>query len=300
MSDDLVFVGGTGRSGTHIVAKLLGRHSRYRNIKTELRFHVDPGGFPDLLAGKVTLEEFVSKLWGFWWYRERRQGIRGVHKVVPRERFAEAVARFESAYPEDPVAACHRLFLEVTRPLAEEGGKPGLVEMSTRTVVEGPTLLRIFPGAKLIHSVRDGRDVAASVTARQWGPDGVIDGLRWWADRLRRIDAAVRETPPDGLLVVGLDELLWGRRKESYRELREFLDLTPERRMRRYFRRHMKPWDANIGRWREGLSERKQASVLRRYERILDDLEAAGVHCAPLLRRVYERAQERPEPRAAS
>src|SRR4051794_31806506 len=58
----VIFVGGTGRSGTHVVAKLVGRHRLYRYIPIECRFHVERGGYPDLLAGEVTSEQFVRRL----------------------------------------------------------------------------------------------------------------------------------------------------------------------------------------------------------------------------------------------
>jgi hypothetical protein len=219
---NLVFVGGTGRSGTHVLAQLLGHHSRYRDVEIEVRFHVNPRGYPDLLAGKVTLEEFVKKLRTFWWHRIKAgepfpavfprlplgREQRGLYKIVPRARFDAAVAEFELAYGADPVAACRRLFGDLLYPLAEAAGKPGLVEMSSDNVAQGPTLLRVFPEARLIHTVRDGRDAGASkVTKRQkrHHPRDGLEGIDWWAERLRRIDAAVREIPPERLHVISLD-----------------------------------------------------------------------------------------------
>jgi hypothetical protein len=66
-SPPLVFVGGTGRSGTHVIAELLDRHPRYASVPIEARFHAKPRGFPDLLAGAVGPEEFLRKLRRFWW-----------------------------------------------------------------------------------------------------------------------------------------------------------------------------------------------------------------------------------------
>jgi len=100
----IVFVGGTGRSGTHVVAKMLGRHSFYRNINNEVRFHCNPRGYPDLLAGSVSLDEFLKKLRKFWWYRVKAgefapamvpklamgREVSGLHKLVPEERFDAA------------------------------------------------------------------------------------------------------------------------------------------------------------------------------------------------------------------
>jgi Sulfotransferase family len=304
---DLAFVGGTGRSGTHVVAHLLGRHSRYREIEIEVRFHCNPRGFPDLLAGRVTLGEFMRKLRRFWWHRIKAgepfaavlpslplgREERGLYKIVPRERFDAEATRFETSYPDDPLGACRDLFLGLLGPLADEARKPGLVEMSSDTVAQGPTLARIFPGAKLIHAVRDGRDAGASkVTRRQKRehPRDGLEGIAWWEQRLRRIDAAVREIPEDRLLGISLDELAYGDREGSYSRLLAFLELDDEPRMREYFERHVTAENAHRDRWREGLEPDEQERVARFYEQTLERMAADGVHCAPELRRTYERA----------
>jgi hypothetical protein len=304
----VVFVGGTGRSGTHVVAKLLGRHTYYRNIKNEVRFHCNPRGYPDLLAGKVTLDEFLKKLRKFWWYRVKAgefapavvpklamgREVRGLHKLVPEERFEAAVDEFERAYPSDQVGACRKLFLDLFRPIAEEEGKPGLIEMSSDTIVAGPTLLRVFPEAKLIHTVRDGRDAGSSKVekrSKREHPTDVLTGIDWWEERLRRIDESAREIPPDRLLTILLDDLVWNARRPTYRSLHEFLGIEREPRVRRYFRRRMSADRAHQDRWREGLTRSAQEEVLSYYESTLERLEADDIHCAPLLRRVYEQTK---------
>ncbi len=44
-----LFIGGTGRSGTTIVAKMLGRHSKIYTYPLETRFIIDPDGLIDLV-----------------------------------------------------------------------------------------------------------------------------------------------------------------------------------------------------------------------------------------------------------
>ena len=127
--------------------------------------------------------------------------VRGLHKVVPRERFDAAVAEFEATAPADLDAACRNLFLDLLWPLAAEEGKPGLIEMSCFTIAESPTLLRLFPEAKLIHTVRDGRDAGSSkVSKRQKRshPRDGAEGLRWWEGRLRKIEAGVARAARPG------------------------------------------------------------------------------------------------------
>ena len=223
---DLVFIGGTGRSGTHVLARLLDRHPRFAGVPIESRFHCNKRGMPDLLGGRVTLAAFVEKLRDFWWHRVRVDGQpRGLYNLLTRRQFDAAVERFEPAYPPDPVGACRRLFVELLWPLATEEGKPGLVEMSSHNVREAQTLRRLFPQARFVHTVRDGRDAASSVATKTWGPDSIVKGIDWWADRLRAIEAGVRGEEdgaayalgPEQLFVVALDDLVWGDREARLR-----------------------------------------------------------------------------------
>src|SRR5690606_16842912 len=74
----IVFVGGTGRSGTHVIARLLGKHVHYRAIPVECRFHTDPDGFPGLLAGEVSKARFLRRMRGFWWRGFQTNRLRGM------------------------------------------------------------------------------------------------------------------------------------------------------------------------------------------------------------------------------
>jgi Sulfotransferase family len=297
-SSDLLFVGGTGRSGTHVLGRLLGRHPRFAGVPIECRFHCNKRGMPDLLGGRVTLAGFMEKLRDFWWHRVRIDGEpRGLYNLMTRRRFDAALERFRATYHDDPLTACRRLFEDLLRPWAEEEGKPGLVEMSSHNVREAQTLRRIFPEARFVHTIRDGRDAAASVTTKTWGPDGILTGIDWWADRLRAIDAGVRgeedgspySLPPDRLCVVVLDDLVGGDREGAYARLVAFAGAEDDSAMREFFDRRMGPADAHLARWREGLGKLGRLRVRRKYERTLAALEREQNHAARPLIGAYER-----------
>ena len=74
----ILFVGGTGRSGTHVLAKLISRHPRLAMFPMEVRFHVEERGFPGLLAGRVSKQQFVERLRGFWWRGFQTRRMRGL------------------------------------------------------------------------------------------------------------------------------------------------------------------------------------------------------------------------------
>ncbi|MEK6327200.1 MAG: sulfotransferase [Actinomycetota bacterium] len=295
---DLALIGGTGRSGTHVLARLLGRHPRFAEVPIESRFHCNKRGMPDLLGGWVTLEGFLEKLRDFWWYRVRvDEQPRGLYNLLTRKDFDAALERFEDTYAADPVAACRALFVNLLWPLAAEAEKPGLVEMSSHNVREAQTLRRLFPEARFVHTVRDGRDAASSVTTKTWGPDTVLKGIDWWADRLRAIEVGVRGTddpaasplPPSELCVVVLDDLVWGDREGVYGHLLDFLGIEDDAGMLEFFQVQMRPAAAHLARWREGLGRIERRRVERKYEAALAALESEGNHAARPLTDAYGR-----------
>jgi hypothetical protein len=308
---DLVFVGGTGRSGTHILSYLLDRHSRFLGVPIECRFHCNPKGLADVVKGETEPEEFVRKLRGYWWHRVRigdrayvrakwralgRGRERGLYSIVSKDRFADAVARFERGHADDLLGASRTLFYDLLQPLADQAGKPVLVEMSCFTIAAADGLARIFPEARFVHSVRDGRDSGSSkVSLRQkpHHPTDVLSGIEFWADRLRQAEEGVRglsEADRGRLRVISLDELVQSDREGAYGELLGFLGIEDEPAMRDFFESEMSADAAHRERWRKGLDEGEQERITDHYERTLERLEREGYHCAPVLRRSYERA----------
>ena len=322
---DLVFVGGTGRSGTTVTAELLGRHSRFCDVPIECRFHCNPSGLSDVVSGRATPDQFVRKLRTYWWHRvrsgsrvivptgiagrarfgafrvARRLGfgheeprVRGLHRIIDRDRFEDAIAAFEEAQGDDLLEASRRLFFDLLAPERERSGKPALVEMSTFTIAAAAELARIFPEARFVHSVRDGRDSGASKTLlreKEHHPIDAISGIDFWADRLRRADLGVKGLSPadrERLHLISLDELVWSDREGAYGGLLEFLGVEDEPAMREFFDASMTAEAANRGRWREGLDADEQREVTAHYEATLARLEREDYHCAPLLRRTFE------------
>ena len=295
---ELVFVGGTGRSGTHILGRLLGSHPRFADVPIESRFHCNRRGFPDLLEGRVTLDGFLTKLREFWWHRVRVDDEpRGLYNLMTRGEFDRVAEAFAGSYHDDPVPACAQLFRELLWRVAAQEAKPGLVEMSSHNVKQAQTLRRLFPAARFVHTVRDGRDSASSVTTKTWGPERIAPAIDWWADRLRAIDAGVRGEEdggswglgPDRFHTVVLDDLVAGDRERAYERLLGFCGVADEPQARRFFDGQMRPEAANRGRWSHGLSPLGRTRIRRRYERTLAALADEGNHVAPPLIDAYER-----------
>jgi Sulfotransferase family len=290
----IVFVGGTGRSGTHVLAQVISRNRRFGLIPVEVRFHTDPDGFPGLLAGEVSLDRFLRRLRGYWWRGFQTTRMRGLFRFVDRERFDAAVARFESGFGDDREGACRRLFFDLLWFRSQERPEgEAIVEQSCDTVAQAETLVRLFPEARFIHVVRDGRDASASRVGQTRGlvrPRTRAQGIEWWEERIRAIESGAGAIPPGRLLTMSLDELVEMRRgRVALRPMFRFLGAQVTRGARRYFRNHMSPEHAHTERWRAGLSDGRAARIEALYAEALDRLEADGARCAPLLRRTLER-----------
>ncbi|NET33459.1 MAG: sulfotransferase [Cyanothece sp. SIO1E1] len=103
-------------------------------------------------------------------------------------------------------------------------------------------IYKVFPAAKIIHIVRDGRDVSLSYqqvhrnhTAR-FGPGGIVSGALYWIDGLRRIEAV---GGPKQLYELRYEDLLT-QPKDELEKLCAFLDIAYRPSMHQSYHRSEK------------------------------------------------------------
>jgi hypothetical protein len=277
-----ILVGGSGRSGTTVVARLLGRHPDYHQIVTEVGFHCLPGGITDAVEGRITAAQLLDNAMERFYYRGWEGGGRGLHYHWAGKELVRTVKRFAHHFAVDPVRAGRETIRDLLDPLpVEEEGKPGWVEMTPYNIRSAASLARLLPEARFVHVVRDGRDVGSSVVRLPWGPNDIFTAIPWWAGELRAADRASREIGYDRVHVLRLDELVGPRRDERYRELLAFCGLADDPGMRRYFDERITVDRANVGRWRRELDRRGRLRLGRLYQATLRRLRREGVACLP-------------------
>ena len=220
---------------------------------------LQPEGARRRRRGDTDPEDFLRKLRGYWWHRVRigdrayvrakwralgRGRDRGLHTIIAPERFEQAAGRFERDSRRRPARRlAQRSSTTCCSRVADKAGKPVLVEMSCFTIAAADGLAQIFPEARFVHSVRDGRDSGSSkVSLRQkpHHPTDVASGIEFWADRLRQAEEGVRglsEADRERLHVISLDELVQSDREAAYAELLGFLGVADEPRDARVLRR---------------------------------------------------------------
>ena len=287
-----IFSGGTGRSGTTVIAKLLDRHPLVgRTVPWEARFLTDRFGLCSVVQARLrgpaglpatvstgSLRIFERRMRGRW-YRRRAGNDRelGLFHVLAPEELERALAGFRSALPADPASAAAALTHELLDGSPRSRGRERWIETTPDNALRAHQLVRIFPDLKLLHMVRDGRDTAASVASRYWGPDRLPDALHWWERRTLAIHRSISRLPPERVLTVQLEDLVLHRREETLARVLEFLELPPHPAVLRFHAEQMRPQDAHLQRWRDGLEPAEVRRLEARYEAAVDRLRRGGV-----------------------
>ncbi|UJA20991.1 sulfotransferase [Thermoleophilia bacterium SCSIO 60948] len=275
-----IFVGGVGRSGTHVMGRMLNEHPRYHWIPTEVRFHASKGGLPDLCRGETTLERFLSEMRGRWFIRGAN-ARNGLQRVTDREGLEAALEEFEAGFEADREGASGRLIRRLLDPPAEAAGKPGWVEITGQTIEEAPFLLRLFPEAKFINMVRDGRAVVAGMLKKVDLTDDPAVALEKWTGMVEAADRAIDAVGADRVLTVPLDDLTAHDRDATLERVIAFTELDDPSPVRAYFEREISAERAHVGGWRERMAPADVRWVDRRYKRVIRQLHRDGVDWAP-------------------
>ncbi|OYP33013.1 sulfotransferase family protein [Rhodopirellula sp. MGV] len=140
----------------------------------------------------------------------------------------------------------------------------------------------LYPDAKYIHMVRDGRDVAVSLFKRYWGGKNIYTVSRRWKKEVDLVDQFVATLPADRVLEVTYEGLL-GSPEEQMDRLVDFLAIEdPDGSVREALRTQipLKLNRGNFDKWRKQLSQKQRVAfetvaceTLRRhgYETIVDN-----------------------------
>lgn len=273
-----IFVGGTGRSGTTITAKVLAAHPRYALIPYEVHFITDGGGLCDLVAGRTTIARFERRFIARWFVRHTGNGL---HRFAPRPLVAAALQELRLTFHRDGPIAVQRFVHRLLDPVAVAAGADGWIEMTPNNVEVADALVAIFPTAMVVHSVRDGRDVASSVVSMRWGPFDPIDAVRWWGRRLEKAFAASAAIPPTRSIVVQLEDLTTYARERELARLLAWAGLDEDPDVRTFFEREVSPERSHGRRWRREVPPDRLEQFEAVYEGIAHDLRERQWPYAP-------------------
>jgi hypothetical protein len=298
--EDFVFSGGTGRSGTTIVGKLLGRHSSIRASKPlEIKFLAANGGLLDLTYGRrdfiemkkrkslayrilshwetftrMELErKFRERLLNDWWDRESIEGKGpGLSSGVTIEVRNSALDEFMKRRKKSPEEAARRFLEVMVSKQFNNEGEPIWIDTSPPNIFNADRIVKLLPKAKFIHMMRDGRNTIASVLKEHWGPQDPLQAIHWWKNRIISSHRALGKVPRESVIEIQLEELAHFNRESEYERLLDFLGLEDEPKIRNYFESEVDGERVIAQKWRDEIKEPKFEAKFYKIHKELHDL----------------------------
>ncbi len=179
------FIVGTGRCGTTILGQVLNSHSKIC-VPHELQIivSIDNG---DRLYDKYVKGELKS--FG------PDDFIRLIDSCCPYyfERYFDYVAHFRSlSYPQTDV---RQILVDLFDHICFSYRKEIFLEQTPWYGQRLDILRNLFPEMKIIHVVRDGRDVAISFSKTPWWSKDIGENLLRWKDEVNVIHDFVKKNP---------------------------------------------------------------------------------------------------------
>jgi hypothetical protein len=274
-----VFVVGCSRSGTTLLRLMLNSHPSLA-IPDESHFIIDVHRSaaarrdPATALGKALSHRRFAR-WGLdpalvWRLAEQ----------APPRCYAEAMTVIFAAY-------------------AQREGKPRWGDKSPPYAAHLPLLAELFPLARFVHVIRDGREVAASLAAHRWAPTTPIACASYWRAQAGAAREAGWKLGPGRYLEVRLERLI-AEPDATLRRVCEFIGEPFDRKMLDYRGRAQESvWSGDVDHrhlhdpptpalrdWRAGLGAGTQRAVQAAAQPLLAELGYAELEPATLLTRL--------------
>ena len=262
-SSEPIFIGGSGRCGTTVLANTLGLHPRIFTFPDELRM---------LTAGSENLIDWMHSPQNAHLKLALRQGLRGgffsraavsqlvrsprgaslgalyrklqlgtyfsrpdarnnqevgLCRAVDRQHYERAVREFLATFPGGSIQERRSQIREFIGACAEGALRrvdaARWCDGTPDNVFHMLDLAEIFPGAKFVHIIREGRGVARSFYRVGWSPSTTA-ALRHWYHAVATGRALGKELGPSQYLEVSFESLL----ADPERSLRSLVDFVGE------------------------------------------------------------------------
>ncbi len=188
-----VFVGACARSGTTFLGSMLGTHSQCF-ATPESKFNVEV--YLDCLRHSQNVELMVA-------FDKIKQRTDFSGWGIDLDCVDVAELQRCQGYPD----LIKWLVNEYARSLGRSEAK-FWIDHTPFNIVYAATLFALYPDAKLIHLVRDGRSVASSVMKLDWGPNTPNTAAYWWINRVAHGLAAESFFGPERVQRIRYEDLV--------------------------------------------------------------------------------------------
>jgi hypothetical protein len=228
------------------------------------------------IMGRSNFEIFSSRVHGRWWCEIGKKGNqRGLIQGIPLDVLDKALKSFQMSYKSDPKEASRDFFYSLSRAQINSNETEYFGDSTPTNMINAKYIYKILPEAKFIDMIRDGRDVALSVSRERWGPATPETALLWWEKRIVHAHNSLKQIPQNSKHEIRLEELVFHHREESYAALLAFVGLDDHPTMRRYFDEQMLAEKMHSGAWQDQAKNPEKFEST--YQQILQRLRKKGI-----------------------
>jgi hypothetical protein len=286
----IVFVTGTGRSGTNITKKIFTQHSEIATLPFEHRFTIDPKGVIDFYRS-------YPQQWSPYWCDHKIKEFIGFMRSLATNA-PEKAARTKAAKKIDPtglvkthpayagwaleewfpgysklvdqlendlvgfdyrgrwpgsqegeennnmhfsppmtkndLCSILRPFLdELTGAVLKQNGGRIFLEDNTHSFLYASSLMELYPNAKIIHVVRDPRDVLGSLKAQPWCPNDLDQLIIWYQSVMATWEKEKAMLEEQSWIEFRLEDLIQ-QKTQTLNSLASFIGVTTTKEMQSF------------------------------------------------------------------
>lgn len=205
-----IFVGGCARSGTTLLGAMLGAHSECLCVP-ESQFMIELLRSYNWNKDQVNMPYILSTIKNHWRFR-----------VLWGLVIEPASVSYEELIPSYP-----GLVEWLVKMYGKKVGKSNprfWIDHTPLNIRYAATLSELFPEAKMIHLVRDGRGVASSVIPLDWGPNTVTKAAHWWVEHVAYGLAVESSLEENQIMRVRYEDMI-SNPEATLRELCSYLEI---------------------------------------------------------------------------
>ncbi|MBC8273545.1 MAG: sulfotransferase, partial [Chloroflexi bacterium] len=260
-----IFIGGTGRSGTTLLQKVLGHHHDIFCLPFESRFIIDTNGLIDLVFrltdgwtpvnADIALKSFHRLMlkdlnvrcsypyrgFRFGWYFSEPFYSNLVktflndlltlsfpgRTALRRGYGSQIIYHVSPLSRKELLERCARFINSLFGHKMQEEQKRIWAEKTPHNILHIGFLNSLFPNARFICIHRDPRDVVASLLQKPWAPNRVEGAVQWLLDVYNRYDEVRSSYPDIQVYEVYLESLVENQDREL-EKLVEFIGLLSD------------------------------------------------------------------------
>lgn len=193
------FIIGTGRCGTTLMAQVMNAHSRVcvpHELQIVFEYSNNGARLAEIFSSRKNLRFRAEDY------------IKLVEKRCPHNfhEYYDYRAFFNKLHY--PILSLRRLLTRLYTDIAHSRGKSIFAEQTPWYGQNIKLLNRLFPQAKFIHMVRDGRDVAISFARTPWWHKDVNLNLERWEREINKIDEDGTLILKDRMLTIRYEDFI--------------------------------------------------------------------------------------------